>query len=195
VAIVLHDPDLSRTTTGSGPIAALRYSELAGVRLRNGEPILTIAEAIDLLRGRCPVYIDLKDERAIEPLVLALKRARAEGAIVGASRPDPLRLLHRLAPKIPTSLLVHETGEGVVDAAKAAGARFVHPCWERCPDPTTLLTPELFTRARAAGLQVILWHEERPEELAKIARLGNVFGVCTNAPDLARRILGRPSAG
>jgi len=38
-------------------------------------------------------------------------------------------------------------------------------------------------RVRQAGLGVILWHEERPEEIAALRRVG-VDGICSNAPEL-----------
>jgi glycerophosphoryl diester phosphodiesterase len=36
---------------------------------------------------------------------------------------------------------------------------------------------------RQHGLGIILWHEERPEEIAALRQIG-VDGVCSNAPDL-----------
>ena len=45
----------------------------------------------------------------------------------------------------------------------ATGAAFVHLCWEqRSPNPADDVTPALLASCRAAGLGVVLWHEERP---------------------------------
>ena len=42
----------------------------------------------------------------------------------------------------------------------------VHLCWKsRAPYPNRLLSREAITRLHEAGLKVILWHEEREEEL------------------------------
>ncbi|MGC8779571.1 MAG: glycerophosphodiester phosphodiesterase, partial [Anaerolineae bacterium] len=73
-----------------------------------------------------------------------------------------------------------------VHQAQAIGANFVHPCWERYPNPSGLLTPEWMARVRKAGLGVICWHEERPEEIAGLARAG-VDGICSDAPELLAR--------
>jgi len=36
---------------------------------------------------------------------------------------------------------------------------------------------------RAARLGIVLWHEERPDELSALCTL-DVDGICSNAPDL-----------
>ena len=195
VPVVLHDADLSRTTNGRGPIAELSWREVAKYRLLNGEPILTLREALALLRGKCSLYLDLKAAEAVEPTLRALQAFPTENTILGCSRPEVLSVVSRLCPGLRTSLLVEGTGEAVLNLAKAAGASFVHLCWERYPDPTRLLTPKFLSRARLLGLHVILWHEERPDEIAKIARLEEVFGFCTDTPDVAVEILRRLRRG
>lgn len=192
VPVVIHDPSLDRVSTGHGLISEITFSELAEVRLKNGEPILTLAEAISLFK--CPLYVDFKEEQGGEMIIKVIQRIRAEGIIIGAAHPEILHRIRRLAPRIPTSLLVHGIGEEVVDMAKDAGAEFVHFCWERYSKPTALLSAKFLDKAKKAGLKVILWHEERPEELRRIIRLRDVFGVCTDMPDLARRIFGRTLA-
>jgi len=189
VPIVLHDSMLNRVTTGHGRLADVTFSKLTKIRLKNGEPILPLAEAVAMLEGKCPLYLDLKERRAVEPTIKVIRDVRAEDVIIGASSPEILKSIHLLAPKVPTSLLVRTLGKEAIEAAQNAKATFIHLCWEKYPNPVSLLTSELFNRVRAAGLKIILWHEERAEVLMEIARLRDVFGVCTNAPDLARRIL------
>ena len=71
-----------------------------------------------------------------------------------------------------------------VALAQAVGASFVHPCWENVTaHPHQLLTPEWLQRVRDARLGIITWHEERPEEIAALRRLG-VDGICSNTPEL-----------
>ena len=70
--------------------------------------------------------------------------------------------------------------------AASAGASYVHPCWERRSQrPDELLTEEWVAQARAAGLGVICWHEERPEVIAGLHRRG-VDGICSDRPELLR---------
>ncbi len=184
VPVVLHDERLGRTTTGHGRVADLTWEELSGVRLRNGEPLLSLAEALDTLGRRIPLYIDVKDPAAASGVIELA--GDLEGTIVGSSDPRVLLELAAEAPSLKRALLL----EGLSDPigrAVLAGAHYAHLCWERHPDPVSLVTGELLGKARDAGIGVILWHEERKRELQLIGRLSRrVHGVCTNVPDLAR---------
>ena len=65
----------------------------------------------------------------------------------------------------------------------------MHLCWERAsPTPHELLTPELIASIRQHGLGIVLWHEERPQELRELVKL-DVDGICTNTPDVLAAIL------
>jgi len=46
----------------------------------------------------------------------------------------------------------------------------------------------MLAEIRSHGLGIILWHEERPEELRELVKF-DVDGICTNAPDVLSRIL------
>jgi hypothetical protein len=56
------------------------------------------------------------------------------------------------------------------------------------PTPHVLLTPDLLSGWRARGLETVVWHEERQEELNRLAELP-VWGICTNTPDVLRHVV------
>ena len=57
-------------------------------------------------------------------------------------------------------------------------------CWEKAhPKPQQLIKPELLKDANNSGLEVILWHEERPEILNELLVLP-VLGICSDKPEL-----------
>lgn len=185
--LVLHDETLERTTTGEGPVRAYKFRQLQDVRLRNGEPLLTLEEAMDRSAGT-PLYLDIKDGEALEPLVLAL-RHRSGDVIVSSKDTGFLRGFHRKEPRFPTSLQLKEPIPEAEELAFEVGATFVHPCWEKLRDPLEILKGHLHA-FREGGLQVILWHEEDPEALERMRALGDsIYGITTERPDLARRIL------
>jgi glycerophosphoryl diester phosphodiesterase len=73
--------------------------------------------------------------------------------------------------------------------AEAAGADIAHLCWERGgPRPQDLVTPELIAALAAAGRQIVLWHEERPELIADLVALP-VLGICSDRPEPLRAAL------
>ncbi|HUR01227.1 MAG TPA: glycerophosphodiester phosphodiesterase [Nonomuraea sp.] len=117
--------------------------------------------------------------------------------MIGSFEPAWLARATELAPAIPTAILFGAFDVDPVALARGCGARSVHPCWERHPTPSALLTPEWLARVRGAGLGVVCWHEERPDELRALLRLG-VSAVCTDRLDLLREVaagLAAPRAG
>jgi glycerophosphoryl diester phosphodiesterase len=186
VPVVIHDPHVARTTNGTGLVAELTLAELKRLDAGGGERIPTLEEAIETCReGGMGLYIEIKDGRAVSPLVELLHRHRLEfGVIVNSLRPDWLAEFKALAPHIPTSVLFGAVNVDPVKLAQAVGADYVHPCWEqRVPHPHRLLSPKWIQRVREAGLGIITWHEERPEEIAALGQLG-VDGICSDRPEL-----------
>jgi len=169
----------------------VRFKTLAEIRLIDagrGERIPTLEEAIQVCREELlGMYIELKTGAAIEPVARAFRKHDLyQWALAGAFRPDWVAELKRLDPRIRTSILFHSPHVDPVALARAVNADFVHPCWEHAAaQPHTLLTREWVQRVRDAGLGIILWHEERPEEIAAIRRMG-VDGICSDAPELLK---------
>jgi glycerophosphoryl diester phosphodiesterase len=185
VPVVIHDASLERLTDGRGAVSATTLPEIKALRVLGAEPIPTLQEAIDFVNGRCGLYIELKGAGTPGPVVDAIRRNNLVAtAIVGSFRGDLVRAVADLAPEIRTSILTHDVAADFVALARAAHARFVHLCFENAvPQPHTLLTPELLAGLRAAGLGILIWHEERPAEIAALMQL-DIDGICSNAPDL-----------
>ncbi len=191
--VVIHDEDVSHTTDGEGRVSDLTLDDLRRLDAGKGEPIPTLQEVIDLARGQCRLYIELKAPATPRPVAGLLRANRFEAqAIIGSFQTPLIRQSRALAPGIPTSLLV---GPGVEDPAAdalTAGAAYVHLCWEhRSDNPAEFLTPDLLSRIRRHRLGVILWHEERPEVIEALRGL-DVDGICSNRPDLLRALLNAP---
>ena len=129
-------------------------------------------------------YVEIKDGAAIPTIVDTLRELEfASHSIVGSFRPDWLVETKAQYPELATSILFGSTALDPVLLARSVYANYVHPCWERFPHPSSLLTQEWVTRAREADLGIICWHEERPEEIAAMRRIG-VDGICSDAPEL-----------
>jgi len=187
-AVIIHDGHLQRTTNGSGLLCEHTLESLKRLDAGDGERIPTLDEAIGCCRahGLAP-YLEVKDSFSVPAVARVVREPDLqERAIVASFRPDWLADLRALDGRIATAVLFGSLDIDPVALARAAGARFVHPCWEhRGPEPHRHLTPEWIARVRAAGLKIITWHEERPSEIAALRRIG-VDGICSNAPDLLR---------
>lgn len=186
VPVVIHDPSVDRTTDGKGLVRDLTLSQLRRLDAGQGERIPTLEEAIQTCReAGVGLYLEIKEGEAVSPLVdLVRSHGLEHGVIVNSFHPHWLAGVKRELPRIPTSVLFGAVNVDPVELAQMARADYVHPCWEkRAPQPYRLLSPEWIQRVRAANLGIITWHEERPEEIAALRRLG-VDGICSAQPEL-----------
>ncbi|WMS45148.1 glycerophosphodiester phosphodiesterase family protein [Acuticoccus sp. MNP-M23] len=110
--IILHDPTLERTTGGEGPVAAQTLDTLRAVPIRGtDETLSSLDDALALVSGRAPLFLDLKAPRTIErkaAMTAAVQRAlgRYGGATAAMTfDPDMLGLLRRALPDTPLGIL------------------------------------------------------------------------------------------
>jgi glycerophosphoryl diester phosphodiesterase len=190
--VVIHDADLSRTTNGTGQVGELLLADIQRFDAGLGERVPTLAQVIELVRGRAQLYIELKGQQTPAVVVETLRTMDfVKQAIAGSFYPWLPQKVKFLEPAIRTSVLI-ATGDQRADYvqwALAIEADYVHPCWESAsPTPHKLLTPDLIANIRGHGLGIILWHEEQPEELRELAKL-DIDGICTNTPDVLASIL------
>jgi glycerophosphoryl diester phosphodiesterase len=182
---VVHDAWLRN---GDGHILPIREStltQLQSVDLGQGERISTLTEVLDLCeQEQMGAYIEIKDGGIVPSLVQTLlNRGWLDRCLIGSFRPDWIADVKALAPHAITSILFSSPSIDAVQLARAAGATYVHPCWERYEHPSAKLTPEWIARVRQADLGIVIWHEERPDEIAALRQLG-VDAICSDTPEL-----------
>ena len=112
-AMVFHDYDLARLTGEKGAIQRRSASELGAIRLLGGATgIPTLPQVLDLVAGRVPLLIELKDQDgALGAAVGRLEEATAQAltaydgpAAVMSFNPNSVRIMAGLAPDLPRGL-------------------------------------------------------------------------------------------
>ena len=112
-AMVFHDYDLGRLTIESGPIRKRSATELARIPLKGGrDTVRTLPEVLDLVAGRVPLLIELKDQDgAMGGNVGKLEQAAATAlagydgpAAVMSFNPQSMLRMAVLAPDVPRGL-------------------------------------------------------------------------------------------
>jgi glycerophosphoryl diester phosphodiesterase len=181
--VIAHDESLKRLYGIDALVSDLTLKEL-----KAQTPILTMAETAQVCRGlHLGLYLDVKvlTPAAAERMFAALDEANFTSfAIFASFRPDLLAEIKAHRPNVVTSVLFASAHIDPVLLARAVQADYVHPCWEHSTEqPHRLLTPEWLQAVRQAGLGVITWHEERPQEIAALKALG-VSGICSDQPEL-----------
>lgn len=111
--LVFHDPDLGRMTGDGGVVAALSVAEAGAKRLLGtDEGIPTLAEALDLVAGRVPVLIEIKDQDGALgpdmgelPLAVAALAADYDGPVAVMSfNPHATAMVAQAAPGVTVGL-------------------------------------------------------------------------------------------
>jgi len=201
---VIHDDTLERTTDRSGAIRDLTLREIrqadAGATFAapdgshpfagTGLKVPTLAEVLEWLPSGIGLVIEIKAAEAAEATVKAVRRSavqRAGGLSVISFDERAIDEVHRIAPEIPTGLLLvpSDSFERGLVYATEHGHIGVHP-WEGDLglDPAPALS-----QALAYGRQVGCYVVNDPDRMKHLAAFG-LWGFVTDVPDVARAALG-----
>ena len=189
--VVIHDDTLERTTNGRGNVADRTLAALqrldAGAWFDPafaGERIPTLAETLDLARGRIGLNIELKrgknlpytlEELAERTLTVVRQAGMTAGALFSSFTPAAIDRIRTLAPDLPVALIVDRHWATPAEADGGAG----YPALN-CR--TSVLSGENIRRAHAAGVRIHVWTVNTPRQMARFIALG-VDGIITNHPD------------
>ena len=106
VPVVFHDERTGRTAKANLEVARMAAARLHAVLLKNGEPIPSLAEALDLVRGRVPLNVESKVRGGVAAAAKVLAGARYRGAILLSSAVREECLAARsLLPGLPCGLV------------------------------------------------------------------------------------------
>ena len=166
--VVIHDEDLRRVARRPESVAELTTAELARVDLGHGQGVPSLADVLDLARGRIGVYVELKGARTGTALGQLAKSGGANGVelISGSFDPTLVRELRGSAPDVPRSVLfARTTALKMIEVCAAVGARYAHPCFRP-------LDANVVDALHEAGLLVMAPHTNDPAEAGAFANIG-----------------------
>ena len=73
--VVIHDETLERTTDGAGRVDAHTLAELRALDAGDGAQVPTLAEVLELCRGRAELFVELKAPGCEARVVQAIQAA------------------------------------------------------------------------------------------------------------------------
>lgn len=202
--LVIHDPLLDRTTTGTGAVSDRTLAELQTLRLRDrggkvtDEAIPTLEEVVWLaaptaVRLLLEIKADAKRERypAIEERVLAIldRHQMTFRTIMIAFEEETVRRVRQLRQDVMVGQLCSPrtlrqkrwTVEWGLESFRRAGVRLVGL-------QQALVTSQVVEHAREAGLALAVWTVNEEAAMRRFAELG-VDILVTDRPDLAKALL------
>lgn len=189
--VAIHDSTLDRTTNGHGPVQLRKLEEVraldAGAWFGSrenesfaGERVPTLEEILTFARDRdvC-FFLEIKSDAGwgVEHAVVATLRDFAEAArvVILSFDPSTLEAVRRLNEMMMTGYLCEHPSNDLVKRAVMYGARQLAPRGD-------LITPDLVNTAHRAGLQVVTWTINEPEQMRRLIAAG-VDGIMTDYPD------------
>lgn len=193
-AVLLHDETLDRTTNGRGPVRLRTLREVKSLDAGSwfapsfaGEEILTIEEAIEILRGRVALNLELKGDDAPGRLELVCFGAVSRGEFLGDTvfssfSAQRMRRLRELSTEARIAVLLDSGDDWYagIDFAIALEAEALHP-------KRSLVDPDRVRDAHGAGLAVRVWSVNDPLECRHLVDQG-VDGIFTDFPDRLLRV-------
>ena len=195
VPVVMHDPDVSRTTDGTGLVAELTLSDIRRLRIAvpggGAAGVPTLEEALECLAGRAAADIEIKNlswepgftpdrEAGVEATLDALDAVGFPGQVIVSSF-NPASITHSraLRPDVPTGLLTEY--EVDADEALTRAAAHGHP-WVLPFVLKVLEAGDGFAdRVHDDGALLGVWIADDPETARRLFDLG-ADAVATNDP-------------
>jgi glycerophosphoryl diester phosphodiesterase len=171
--VVMHDASVERTTDGRGLIRDLTLEEIRGLDAGLGERVPVFEEALEAV-GR-PIQAEIKDAAAARVLASVLRERGETGRVsVLSFHDEALAEIHTLLPEVATVLVASDLGPDIVPRAQAVGARLVSL-------DLTRISLDLVRRCHAAGIAVMAWTVNSPQDWA-LARALGLDGAATDLP-------------
>ena len=203
VPVILHDPDVSATTEGTGFIHELSLGEVKRLDAARGrgdrQEIPTLVEALEAIGG-AGVDLEIKNlpgepafdsprEATLEAALEVLRAARFEGRVLVSSfNWLTIERARELAPEVMTGFLTIAAVDpwAALVYARSHGHDFVLP-----QGPALAAAGAGFVRdARTDGVQVGTWVVDDEDVLSTLFAWG-VDAVATNDPALAVEVRAR----
>ena len=194
-AVVMHDPDVVRTTDGAGLVRELSLAEVRALRivLRDGTTagVPTLDEVLIACSGRVAVDIEIKNipgepdfdpqtEGAVEAALKALDAVGFSGdVLISSFNPLSLTRAKELAPWLMTGLLTVDSVQAPDALAYARAQRYD---WI-LPSVASVRAggSDFPSEVHGAGMRLGTWIADEPEVAVALMRAG-VDAVATNDP-------------
>ncbi len=176
--VVIHDPEVERTTNGKGLVADLTLKDIKNLVTEKGEKIPTLEEALEFLDKKVKILIELKESGFEEKLLKSIREKELQkNVIIVSFVEDALKKIRALDKEVETGL-IYVKHKNPISAALELKANY-------------LLSLYRFThtanvqKAHENGLKVIVWTVNKPEEVAEYLKKG-VDGIASDRPDILK---------
>ncbi len=182
-AVVFHDASLERMTGTTGDVRSLPWHRLRDLSLLGTtERIPSLAQVLELVRGRVPVVVEIKNDGPVGVVERSVARVLAgyDGPVaVQSFNPLSIAWFRRMRPELPRGLLAGDMDDTDFGVAKRVVLRrlllapHVRPAY--IGYDLRALPEASVTLARRLGVPVLAWTVRTTEEQARAMELADNY--------------------
>lgn len=204
IPVLIHDANLDETTNGEGAVSSLTLEQLKRLdagswkdKRYSNERIPTLMEALELVKGKAYLSLDLKDENAIPAMLNAIQDAKMVDSVVICGCHEPqARAIWNINKEITVLLNTDESLDKLFECGNRR--EFIdqyirRACGERFAGLNVnfkYITEELIYRAHLRALPVWAWTVDKESDMQKLIDL-SVDAMYTNYPKRLLNVLGK----
>jgi glycerophosphoryl diester phosphodiesterase len=177
--VVIHDPTLERTTSGTGQVADTPLAELRALDAGQGARIPTLTEIFDLLPASVGINIELKGAGTGPAVAHWLGIPSERDVLISSFDHEALRSFRALRKDYPVAPLFSRWRPDALKIAQAFEGGYINLSRK-------LATARRLEAIGAAGLRALIYTVNDPAEARALVRAG-AWGLFTDFPDRINR--------
>jgi glycerophosphoryl diester phosphodiesterase len=181
--VIMHDPQLERTTNGKGLLKDKTLSQLKKLDAGKGEEIPTLTEVIDTVKGRVGLVIEIKVLKIEEQVVDLLHHKGRDKVIITSFYHALSPLIKKLDDQIATGIIFRCHPLKTRNLARDAEADVIFPHLDH-------ISRDMVEEVQEAGIRVYPWLVDEEPQLKRM-KSWKVDGVVTNRLIHKKKLLNR----
>jgi glycerophosphoryl diester phosphodiesterase len=184
VLYVMHDKHTGRTADRNIDIEHAAAQDIAGIRLKNGEPIPTFDDALKLIAGRVGINIEIKTDGAGAVLGRHLFQYRYSGYVMVSSfKEAEVHAARGVMLDLPAAVIYDTFSISHTAGYRSKGFPMISLRKNTVTEP-------LVRACHARGTQLYVWTVDEEEEMKRCVEW-EVDGIYTNKPAALREFISR----
>jgi len=185
---VMHDKTTGRTAQENIDLENATAAEISRVRLKNGEPVPTLAAMLAALSGACGLNLEIKSRGAGALTAEYLRSSSYQGYILLSSFDEEEVLAARcVSPFLPTSVVFDTFALRDISGYRERGYDIVS-LRKKTVDEA------LINRCHEQDIRVYVWTVDDEREMKKLLTWG-VDGIYSNKPELLKEVVRNAELG
>jgi glycerophosphoryl diester phosphodiesterase len=185
---VMHDKLTGRTAVKNIDIERATSEKIAKVKLKNNEPIPTLADVLRLVGGTCGLNLEIKSSGAGALTAQHLLASGYKGRILVSSfQEDEVAAARQVMPLLPTSMIFDVFAIRTIPSYLARGYTVISL-------RKKTVNEKLVSACHERGLSLYVWTVDEEDEMQKFISWG-VDGICSNRPGVLKTLLERLESG